>query len=47
MNGSMSVLGFVEPLLENFGSANGELLRLLPEGPVGWVMVGDAVRGIF
>ncbi|RUP48234.1 amino acid permease-domain-containing protein [Jimgerdemannia flammicorona] len=32
--GSMSVLGFVEPLLENFGRTSGELIRIFPEGPV-------------
>lgn len=30
----MNVLGFVEPLISNFGESSGTVYRVLPEGPV-------------
>ena len=30
----MNVLGFVEPLIANFGEASGSMYRVLPESPV-------------
>ena len=39
-NAALNVLGFVEPLLTNFGSEEGTLANVLPEGPMAETVYG-------
>lgn len=45
MGCGMNVLGFVEPLISNFGESSGTVYRVLPEGAVSMVLQ-YAIHGV-